>query len=215
MLDIKLKSSKQICLLIACMITALFAGGFMALYPVFESKADKYYKDGLSSGSFLEYLYISNYVLYKELAEKTNETMYGYDDLYLDIEEEYVASRDIHMMEEGMDVYGETVSDIDGLPDEMRNHLFQIFDEWENEVTAQVAQQMDYCAIDRETGELIKNTGKNIEALAEGDDSEKQELPYVYYVMVTYDNAGNPDHVAVKGKNSRSEEHTSELQSQR
>ena len=202
MLDIKLKSSKKICLLIACMITALFAGGFMALYPVFESKADKYYKDGLSSGSFLEYLYISNYVLYKELAEKTNETMYGYDDLYLDIEEEYVASRDIHMMEEGMDVYGETVSDIDGLPDEMRNRLFQIFDEWENEVTTQVAQQMDYCAIDRETGELIKNTGKNIEALAEGDDSEKQELPYVYYVMVTYDNAGNPDHVAVKGKNS-------------
>lgn len=203
MLDTKLKSNKRVCLLIACIITALFAGGFMALYPVFESKADEYCKDGLSSGSFLENLYKSNYVFYKEIAEKVNETIYSYDELYLDIEEEYETGRDVRMTDGGeTDLYEGTIGDVYTILDEMRTSLANSLDEWESGAAARVSQQMDYCVIDRGTGELIKNTGKNIEALAGGDDSEKQKLPYIYYVMVTYDNAGNLDHVAVKGKNS-------------
>ena len=62
--------------------------------------------------------------------------------------------------------------------------------EWEEEFRNEFARRADYCVIDEETGELIKNTGRNIEALAaSGADSEKQELPYIYYVMVTYDEA--------------------------
>lgn len=199
-MDTKLKSSKGICLLAACLVTALFAGGFMALYPVFESKADKYYKDGLSSSSFLGNLYKSNYVFYKEIAEKVNETIYNYDQLYLDIEEE--TGGEVRMADgEEEEIPVETIGDVYMLLDEMRVHMVNTLNEWESEVADQISQQMDYCVIDRGTGELVKNTGKHIEALAGGDDSEKQDLPYVYYVMVTYDNAGNPDHVAVKGRN--------------
>lgn len=199
-MDTKLKSSRGICLLAACLVTALFAGGFMALYPVFESKADKYYKDGLSSGYFLGNLYKSNYVFYKEIAEKVNETIYNYDQLYLDIEEE--TGGEVRMADrEEEEIPVETIGDVYMLLNEMRVQMVNTLNEWESEVADQISQQMDYCVIDRGTGELVKNTGKHIEALAGGDDSEKQDLPYVYYVMVTYDNAGNPDHVAVKGRN--------------
>ena len=200
-MDTKLKSNKGICLLVACIITALFAGGFMALYPVFESKAAKYYKDGLSSGSFLVNLYKSNYVFYKEIVEKANETIYSYDQLYLDIQEE--TASEVQTAEgEAAGMPEETLGNVYMLLDEMRVQMANTLNEWESEVADQISRQMDYCVIDRGTGELVKNTGKHIEALAGGDDSEKQGLPYVYYVMVTYDNAGNPDHVAVKGRNS-------------
>ncbi len=199
-MDTKLKSNKKICLLIACLIAALFAGGFMALYPVFESKADQYYKDGLSSGMFLGNLYKSNYVFYKDIAEKVNETIYSYDQLYLDIEEEYPTDvRTRGWGEAGLEE--ETIGNVYMLLDEMKIDMVNILSEWESGVAAQISRQMDYCVIDRGTGEFVKNTGKHIEALAGGDDSEKQNLPYVYYVMVTYDSVGNPDYVAVKGKN--------------
>lgn len=195
MLDIKLKNNNRICLMIALLVTAVFSAGFMALYPSFENKADNYYKDRLSGNPFLEYLYRSNYVLYKEIAEKVNETNYSYDDLYLDIEEEYVQQTGIGMPDM-------TEEDIDRLPGEMRECLLDIFEAWEEDVMYKVAQQLDYCVIDTETGQSVKNTGRNIEALAQtGTDSERQELPYVYYVMITFDSIGNPDKVAVKGNN--------------
>ena len=97
-----------------------------------------------------------------------------------------------HMMEDG----------IDSLPWEMKDRLENVFKEWEDEFREQVAQRMDYCVVDEETGEFIKNTGRDIETLLNGTDSEKQKLPYIYYVMITYDEAGNPDNIAVKGQNS-------------
>ena len=203
MLDIKLKNNKKIGVLIAVIITALFSACFMALYPTFEKKADMYYKDSLLREDFLGYLYRGNYIVYKDIREKKDGTNYNYEDLYLKIEEEYVPGAygkagEESSIEDGLDYGG-----IDALPSEMRYKLENIFMEWEEEFRNEFARRADYCVIDEETGELIKNTGRNIEALAaSGADSEKQKLPYIYYVMVTYDEAGNPDRAAVKGANS-------------
>ena len=60
-----------------------------------------------------------------------------------------------------------------------------------------VTQVMDYCVMDHETGEFIKNTGRAIEALAgpgsgnadmqEADSDAGQVMEdYQYYVVVSY-----------------------------
>ena len=97
MLDIKLKSNKKISLLIAITVTVLCSAGFMALYPTFETKADTHYRDSLSRDEFLSYLYRGNYILYKDIAEKTGETSCSYEELYLSVEEEYARDSDMRI----------------------------------------------------------------------------------------------------------------------
>lgn len=202
-MDTKLKNNKKISILIAAAVIALFSAGFMALYPTFEKKADLYYKDSLLRESFLDFLYRGNYILYKDMKEKMDETSYNYEDLYLKMEEEYVSGSYTEAGSEA-DIRDDLLYEgIDGLPMEMRGRLENIFNEWEDEFRNEFSQKADYCVIDEETGELIKNTGRNIESLAlSGEDDPGQELPYIYYVLVTYDEAGNPGRVAVKGSNS-------------
>lgn len=202
MLDIKLKSNKKISLLIAITVTVLCSAGFMALYPTFETKADTHYRDSLSRDEFLSYLYRGNYILYKDIAEKTGETSCSYEELYLSVEEEYARDEDMDFLNGSDTMYHMMEDGIDSLPWEMKDRLENVFKEWEDEFREQVAQRMDYCVVDEETGEFIKNTGRDIETLLNGTDSEKQKLPYIYYVMITYDEAGNPDNIAVKGQNS-------------
>ena len=199
MLDIKLKNSNKFKLFILIMAIVLSCAGYMALYPTFESKADKYYKDSLSEDVFLESLQRGNYVLYKEISEKVDGINYSYVDLYLDTEEEWVMDINMDAFYESGNLY----EDIDGLSEEMRNQMTSTLNTWENGFRNDIAQNVDYCVIDEESGQFIKNTGRKIEALwKKGMEGEKEELPYVYYVMVTYNGIGNSDRVAVKGKNS-------------
>ena len=199
MLDIKLKNNKKLNLFIVTLVIALLCIGYMSLYPTFEDKAGEYYKDSLSTNNFLERLQRGNYVLYKEISEKVDGRKYNYTDLYLETKQE--AAGDINMDT----VYdsGNMYDDIDGLQEEMRNQMDSTLRVWEEGFRNNIAQNVDYCVIDEESGQLIKNTGRKIEALwKNGADGEREELPYIYYVMVTYDGIGNSDRVAVKGVNS-------------
>ena len=74
MLDIKLKSNKKLSLFVVTLVIALLSIGYMSLYPTFENKAEGRYQDSLSGDDFLERLQRSNYVLYKEISEKTDGT---------------------------------------------------------------------------------------------------------------------------------------------
>ena len=201
MLDIKLKSNKKLSLFVVTLVIALLCIGYMSLYPTFENKAEGRYQDSLSGDDFLERLQRSNYVLYKEISEKTDGTNYNYTDLYLDTKQELVGDINMDAVADSGNMYDN--DNIDNLQEEMRNQMDSTLRTWEEGFRNNIAQNVDYCVIDEESGQLIKNTGRKIEALwKNGTDSERQKLPYVYYVMVTYDGIGNPDRVAVKGKNS-------------
>lgn len=201
MLDIKLKSNKKLSLFVVTLVIALLSIGYMSLYPTFENKAEGRYQDSLSGDDFLERLQRSNYVLYKEISEKTDGTNYNYTDLYLDTKQELVGDINMDAVVDSGNMYDN--DNIDNLQEEMRNQMDSTLRTWEEGFRNNIAQNVDYCVIDEESGQLIKNTGRKIEALwKNGTDSERQKLPYVYYVMVTYDGIGNPDRVAVKGKNS-------------
>lgn len=200
MLDIKLKNNK-FRFLILILAIVLCCAGYMALYPTFESKADEYREDGLSKDedAFLGSLQRGNYVLYKEILEKVDGRNYSYVDLYLDMKEESVSDIDRDIFFNNENVY----ENIDGLTEEIRGQMASTLRVWEEGFRDDnIAQNVDYCVIDEKSGQFIKNTGRKIEALwKKGMESEREELPYIYYVMVTYDGIGNPGRVAVKGKN--------------
>lgn len=194
-MDTKLKSNKKVNLIIVAVIIALFAAGFMALYPVFEKKAALYEEDGLLSERFLEFLHQSNYVLYKDVVEKVGESSISYVDLYLNITEEFITG----------DPDGNWSDDIDDFLDSMKQNAETFFYQLEDEAMYGVMQEADYCVIDKETNQMVKNTGRNIELLSEplAETAEEREaLPYVYYVKVEYDSVGNIKNVAVKGSDS-------------
>lgn len=194
-MDIKLKNNKKTNLIVAAVIVALFAAGFMAMYPVFEKKAAAYEEDGLQSENFLAKIYQSNYILYKDVVEKAKESSVSYSDLYIDIQEEYATE------EQGEGWNAEIDYIIGDMKEEVENRLSS----WEEEVMYGIAQAADYCVIDKATGKMVKNTGKNIELLSEPLENtvkEREALPYVYYVKIEYDSVGNIGNVAVKGRDS-------------
>lgn len=195
-MDIKLKNNKSIGLLIAGIITALFAAGFMALYPSFEEKAQEYQLDGLQGEELLHGMYCSNYVLYKDIMEKVNQTKYSYADLYLDKEElklEELKIGDSNYVEEGFDSF---IADVETATETAMQN-------WESLMRYELAEAMDYCVIDNATGEMIKNTGRKIETLIKsGEDAPEGDADYVYYVAVSYDNAGNLEQAMVRGTES-------------
>ena len=192
-MDIKLKSNRKMGLLIAGIVTALFAGGFMALYPVFEEKAQGYERDKLKSDEFLQSLYCSNYVLYKDMIEKVEQTNYSYADLYLDKEVSTLAN------DFAVDVSNYVEEDIDAFVGQVEKETEAVMQNWERQTRYEVTQDMDYCVVDHGTGESIKNTGRNIEALTEeGKAAEQVKSLYEYYVIASFDGAGHLEQVAVK-----------------
>lgn len=192
-MDIRLKSNKKIGLVIVGVITALFAGGFMTLYPTFEEKALEYQTDELKSDDFLQSLYCSNYVLYKDMMEKVEQTDYNYVELYLD---KKVSELDRNRVLEPTDYVEE---DFDAFIGRVETDTENVMQNWEERMRDHVAKSVDYCVVDHVTGESIKNTGRNIEALAQSGEEAKQAKDlYEYYVMVSYDEAGHLEQVAVK-----------------
>lgn len=197
-----IKKKKSFLALAALVILA--EAGFMALYPEFQKKADLSYESVLQGDDFLQTLYKSNYVLYKDIADKTGGTNKSYAELYLETEETDAAGQLARssgrlvgsaaaVLEDGIDEYTETV----------KGDVEARLSAWENEVSYLVSEKLDYCVIDDLTGQSIRNTGRNIEALgAAGNDAEREKLPYVYYVRMSYDGAGNVEKVGVKDENA-------------
>lgn len=194
-MDIKSKSNKKISLLAVLVVAILFSAVFLSRYPQFAQNANGHYEDYIQGDSFLEGLYWANYVLYKDMAEQTDEKKYSYEELYLDIREETVPESYADDSLYAMDMDSSTFQK------EFREYFNRFLAEKRTEVMNYTAQNMDYCVIDNQTGKTVKNTERNIELLARTGD-EKEDLPYVYYVMSSYDSAGNFVSAAVKGSNS-------------
>lgn len=207
MLDTKLKNSKRKHnLALFCMLFA-FSLGFLSLYPYFEEKAAVYEEDPVMGEVFLSGLLENNYVIYKDLKEKATESKLSYEDLYLDVVIEPVqdVADDEKMIELEMknDTYvyqlgeGDTLNSVrENEEGRIRSYMQNMREQYYNELNG----RLDFCAIDHESGTVYKNTGRSIEKIA-GTDKE-WENPYVYYIKMKYDKAGNPGGFAAFYKDS-------------
>lgn len=199
-MDTKSKSSKKFSFLAAGIAVMLATALFMACYPVFEKQAASHYTDPLRSGEMLQYFYKSNLVFYKNMLDKVQGGENSYADLYL-LTEEKGLSEGEKFSEDDMDRnYGELLEErsLTEYKDSLERAVSFIVEGWENDILDIIFKNMDYCAVDHKTGEILKNTGRKIEALYEDKSRMDEDVPYVYYVRMDYDEKGNLANVAVR-----------------
>ena len=196
MLDTKSKNSKKFSFIIAGISVGLAVIVYMACYPVFKNQVSSHYTSGTINVQLVEKMYESNLVLYKDILDKAEERSGSYADLYMTIDEEALPKE--------ADTYNaefENGYTSEELKDYLENEINSLLEEWKIEMLFGLAKGMDYAVIDNTTGEIIKNTGRNIEKLYDGTMNE-DENPYVYYVKMAYDSAGNISGITVRDVNS-------------
>lgn len=192
MLGTKLRSNKKLSIILVGFLALAAAVSFFGMYPFYEKKAVIYYTDVFHSDEFLEELYKASCVLYKDIQEKVRGEAVDYAELYVSITDEAV-SDDIP---NGESIYEKT--DITTIQNALIDVIDSRINHWRDEVFYGIAQQMDYCVIDNQTKTSIKNTKHDLERLAlSGADAEIDSL-YPYYVMVSFDEIGNPGAVMVR-----------------
>lgn len=192
-MDTKSKSSNKVSFLTAGIWIALSVIVFMAFYPVFKREAANYYTDILRSDQLLQQFYQSDLVLYKGVWDKRVQGQTDYADLYLVIQEEKIPEAEFERLQSF-----ETEWSSLELRERIINEFNQYLESLKENVLDGIAKSADYCVIDHETGEIQKNTGRGIEKLFEDKKLKNSELPYVYYIMLTYDDTGNLSHVSVR-----------------
>lgn len=191
-MDTKWKNNKQKSLCIAIVIVFVLTVVFMSFFPFFEKRADSEFENPLTGSSFISMLYRSNYVQYKYLREKADQKTYSYADLY--VQDEYLGTCESDYIYEGQitDVPQDAVAGSDALNEQLREFKEGTLSEVGEmrSSASELTQMMDYYAVDTKTGTSIGNSGTSaLKSIVGGETAE--ENPYVYYVYMSYDGAGN------------------------
>ena len=206
MLDIKSKNNesgkfkkiKNKWLFYLICLPMLAAIVYMVRYPQLKMMAEEQYENPMETEAFIWNFYMSNYVLYKDLYEKVNETQVSYRELYLDIIPQEGKTEDIKDYLENSDL----TADMKGNPEDLYlSHVLNeddSFAEMETDFFERLEEPFhnlsrifDYSITDDKTGKTITNSGRNL--------SSPEEF-YLYF-RVTYDASGKVSSHCVRGEN--------------
>ena len=206
MLDIKSKNNesgkfkkiKNKWLFYLICLPMLAAIVYMVRYPQLKMTAEEQYENPMETEAFIWNFYMSNYVLYKDLYEKVNETQVSYRELYLDIIPQEGKTEDIKDYLENSDL----TADMKGNPEDLYlSHVLNeddSFAEMETDFFERLEEPFhnlsrifDYSITDDKTGKTITNSGRNL--------SSPEEF-YLYF-RVTYDASGKVSSHCVRGEN--------------
>lgn len=192
MLDIKWKSNRQKSINIALVTVLAVTIAFLAFFPFFENRAESEFENPLTGSSLISMLYQSNYIQYKYLKEKADQKTYSYADLYVDAEYLGTYESDYIYGGEISEVPQDAVAGSDALNEQLREFKEGTLHEV-NEMrssASELTQLMDYYAVDTKTGTSIGNSGSSVlKSIVEGNPPD--DNPYIYYVYMNYDGAGN------------------------
>jgi len=195
-LDTKLKSSKKISLVTAGILVLLAAAVFMAAYPVFDKRAAEYEGDILQTDTVQEELYLTNFVLYRDLQELIQGKELPYHELFLKVSAKECEREDMGLLEDF------DVVDLEGQGfTALAKREFDVFlGSYEEILREDLLQEIDYRMIDHATGKSVKNTRYDLEKLGTDEASGELTERYAVYIRMYYDDAGFLKDVAVKGK---------------
>ena len=225
MLDTKLKSGKKNrALWTGIFITIIAAVLFVVMLPEFERKATANYESCLNSAiegeDFVSALIQCNYVLYKNIMDKTDNKVYSYEELFLsedlqDVTKETDDKDNNENISESIKSGTGKQTDIGQLnsirsiyADQMRDQAMKV----ESIYIEDIGQKMDYYVLKKGAGTILKNTALPIETLLDTLDSAKTTKDdnedsvkgndYVYYIIMDYDTAGNLQNISVRGEDA-------------
>lgn len=176
-------------MILVFLVTAVF----LALFPYFEKRADSEFENPFTGSGFIQSLYESNYVQYKYLKDRADQTSYAYEDLFVDVE--YLGTTSGNFLDyENANVYVlDSIDDGGNLQEEYvknlrGNYISQM--STARGAASELTQMLDYYAQDTITGASIGNSSQSaLKDIINGITPE--ENPYVYYVYMNYDSAGN------------------------
>ena len=223
-MDTKLKNGKKNrALWTGILITILAAGFFVVMLPEFERKASAYYETSINSAiegeSFVSSLIQCNYVLYKNIMDKTDNKVYSYEELYLseDLQDVTKETDD----EDNNENISESVRNDTGKKTDIGqlNSIRSMYTDLvqkqaikaENMYIDDIGQKMDYYVLKKSAGTILKNTALPIEALLDtlgnadtvkDDENAVKVNDYVYYIIMDYDAAGNLQNISVRGEDA-------------
>ncbi len=194
----KIKKIKNKWLFYLMCLPMLAAIVYMVRYPQLKMTAEEQYENPMETEAFISNFYMSNYVLYKDLYEKVNETQISYRELYLDIIPQEGKTEDIKDYLENSDF----TADMKGNPEDFYlSHVLNedvSFAELETDFFERLEEPFhnlsrifDYSITDDKTGKTITNSGRNL--------SSPEEF-YLYF-RVTYDASGKVSSHCVRGEN--------------
>ena len=204
-MDTKWKNSKAKSTGIALILILAITAAFLACFPFFESRADSEFENPLTGSSFIRTLYESNYVQYRYLREKADQKTWSYGDLYVTTEYLGAYGEDDYSFQDEylVNVPEDAVPGSQALEEQVREYRENSLSELSGirNYASALTQTMDYYAYDTKTGTSIGNSSlSSLKEIANGETP--QENPYVYYVYISYDGAGNVANcgVSVDGK---------------
>ena len=224
-MDTKLKNGKKNrALWTGILITILAAGFFVVMLPEFERKASAYYEASINSAvegeSFVSSLIQCNYVLYKNIMDKTDNKVYSYEELYLsedlqDVTKETDDEKNNENISESVRNDTGKKTDI-GQLNSIRSMYTDLVQKQaikaENMYIDDIGQKMDYYVLKKSAGTILKNTALPIETLLDtlgsadtvkdDDENAVKVNDYVYYVIMDYDAAGNLQNISVRGEDA-------------
>ena len=202
-MDTKWKNSKGRSLCIAVGIVFVITALLLSFFPVFERQASQEFDDPLTSPDFVEALYGSNYVQYKFLRDRVDQKDWSYADLYL--EDTYFGAfapgewEDVDAVLVDLPQAATAKSEL--LDRQLSQYKKELLPEMAmlQAMTYELTQDMDYYAVDTVTGTAIGNSGQEaLRKLIAGEEIPEEEEPYVYYICIAYDGAGNAVEQSVK-----------------
>ena len=193
-MDTKWKNSKVKSAGIAFFFVLAITAAFFACSPFFESRADSEFENPLTGNDFIRILYESNYVQYRYLREKADQKTWSYSDLYVTAEYlgDYDSSGYSFAKDYRVSVPDDALPGSQSLKDQVREYTENSLSELSDirGYASALTQTMDYYACDTRSNTSITNSSQP--ALKEiADGTTPEENPYVYYVRISYDGAGN------------------------
>ncbi|MCH5343882.1 MAG: HAMP domain-containing histidine kinase [Acetatifactor sp.] len=187
------------CGIVVCLIcSAVFVGIYHLIADDLPEKSGMFSDNPYHQQSGINWLYASNYLLYKDLYNQENSNHLSYNELYL----EGLTQR-IEELEEELETYGWSSGEEIGEYgwssagtsvkfeelqlswqelSQIQNMLQEYFAALEESYNY-LNQYFDYMILDTETGKSITNTGRR------GGDFDISN--YVFYLSFTYDQNGN------------------------
>lgn len=187
-MDTKSKNSNRFGFLVAGILVLLAVLVYLAGYPIFRGQIDSYLSQSMKNSQLLEQIYKSSRVLYKDIRDRSEKKNHSYYDLYMTVEETSL-SRDV----EDLGDYGDFIESLSSeeLVAQLEESVNSLLDEWRGEMLERLAKGMDYLVVENTSGEMLKNTDREIEKLLDTEKEKWEDDPYVYYVKMSFDHAGN------------------------
>lgn len=188
------KREKMPGLLVAAVLILAASLAFLSQYPGFKEQATEEEPNILVSNEFLHEIYQANMVLYKQFCEfAANGEQVSAQDVFLSAE---IGKAEPEHFSAYYSFGEETPLSFAG------EQLEELFDQWDLSMQSELARQVDYEFMDKESGRTFSNTESALHQLGTEEADVSLDDHYPYYIKLDYDEKGLLEHVWVRGEDA-------------